>query len=255
MFKKIGFIIAVIITGLGIFFLGLDILDIAEDYRLYLPIATINTVFIAAVAMVVTYFAARVFTVTGSPEIFGLGGAVLAFGIGILIYGWFTRAVLNVRITVYDSTFFMAAVMHFCGVVLLKSKPSLSRLKLRQKQAIVLLSYLVIFVIIAVVTWLLYQGVLPSRTISRNLIHGVGAILYFASAVIYFKDYLKSGPVFYYWYSLGLVLFAFGILFASQGPLEGRLVWMGRVSQYAGGIYFLVAVLGAHQRARTLEVK
>ena len=251
MFKQFAFIIAVVITGLGIFFIGLDILDIAEDYRLYLPIATLNTVFIAAVAMLVASIAARNFTITGSPEILGLGDAVLAFGVGILIYGWFTRAVLGVRITVYDSTFFMAAVMHFCGVILLKSKLSLSRLKLRQKQAIVLLSYLVIFVIIAVVTWLLYRGVLPSRTISRDLIHGAGAILYIASAVIYLKNYLKSGTVFYYWYSLGLVLFAFGILFASQGPLEGRLVWMGRASQYVGGIYFLMAVLSVRQRART----
>jgi hypothetical protein len=203
----------------------------------------------------VAYLAARSFTTAGSPEILGLGSAALAFGVGILIYGWFTRAVLEARITVYDSTFFMAAVMHFCGVILLKSKPSLTRLKSRSKQGIVLLTYLVIFAIIAVVTWLLYRGVLPSMTIPRDLIQGISAILCIAAAVICFKIYLKSHTAFYYWYSLGLVLFAFGQLFLAQGDLESRVAWLGRASQYVGGIYFLVAILGAYRRARVPEVQ
>lgn len=254
MLKQFAFIIAVIITGLGIFFIGLNILDIDEDFRLYLPVAVLNTVFIAAVAMLVAYLAARRFTATGSPEMLGLGGAVLAFGVGILIYGWFTRAVLEVRFAVYDGTFLMAAVMHFCGVILMKSKLSMSGLKLRQKQAIVLLSYLVICVIIAVVTWLLYL-VVTSFTVPRDLFHVTAAVLFIAAAVIYFKYYRKSHFDFYYWYSLGLILFTLGILFMSQGPLESRVAWLGRAGQYIGGIYFLVAVLGAHKRARTPEVQ
>jgi hypothetical protein len=250
MFKKFGFIIAIIITALGISFLVLDIIDINEDYRLNLPIATFNTIFISVVAMAAAYLAARNFSAKGAPEVLGLGGAVLAFGAGILVYGWFTRAVLNVRITVYDGTFFMAAAIHFCGVILLSLKSRFFKFKFRQRQAVVLLSYFVVLLIISAVTWLLYQDILPSRGISRDIIHGVGAVLCIASAVVYYRKYLKSGTAFYYWYSLGLMLFIFGILFASQGPLEGKLVWLGRVSMYAGGIYFLVAVLDAHQRLK-----
>jgi hypothetical protein len=254
MLKKFAFIIAVVITGLGIFFIGLNILDIDEGYRLYLPVAILNTVLIAAVAMLVAYLAARSFATTGSPEMLGLGGAVLAFGVGILIYGWFTRAVLEVRFAVYDGTFLMAAVMHFYGIILMKSKLSMSGLKLRQKQAIVLLLYLLICVIIAVPTWLLYR-VLPSFTVPRDLFHLTGAVLCIAAAVIYFKIYRKSHLAFYYWYSLGLMLFTLGILFMSQGPLESRVAWLGRAGQYIGSIYFLVAVLGAHKRARKPEVQ
>jgi len=249
MSKQFSFIVAVVIIGLGIFFIGLDILDIAEYYRLFLPIATLNTVFIAAVAMAVAYLAARSFIATGSPEILGLGGAVLAFGVGILIYGWFTRAVLEVRLTVYDSTVFMAAVMHLGGVILLKVGLSLFRLKCRQRQGIVLLSYLVICAIIIVVTWLLYRRVLPSLTISRDLIQGIATILCITAAVICYKIYRKSQDTFYYWYSLGLVLFALGTLFISQGELESRVAWLGRISQYIGGIYFLIAGLGTYRRA------
>ncbi len=253
MFKQFTFILVVVITGLGLFFIGLDILDIAEDYRLYLPIATLNTIFISAVSMLVAYIAARSFTITGSFEILGLGGAVLAFGAGILIYGWFTRAALEVRITVYDSTVFMAGLLHFIGVILMKARLNLSGLKSRHKRGTVLLSYLVIFTIIAVVTWLLYRGVLPSLTIPRDLIQGISAILCIAAAVICFKIYLKSHSAFYYWYSLGLVLFAFGVLFISQGKLESRVAWLGRTSQYMSDIYLLVAVLGAYRCARAPE--
>ncbi len=242
-FKRVAFVIAVVITVLGIFLIGLNILDIAEDYRSHLPIATLNTVFISGVAALVVFLVAKRFTGTGSPDMLGLGSGVLAFGVGILIYSWFTSAVLQTRITVYDSAFLMAGLLHFCGIILLQTKISLSGLKSSQKRAIVLLLYLLIIGIIGTVTYLLYRGALPAMSVSRDLAQGISAVLCTIAAVISFKIYLKSHLVFNYWYALGLVLFAFGQLFISQGDLESRLAWLGRASQYIGGTYFLVGVL------------
>jgi hypothetical protein len=255
MFKRFAFITAIIIIGLGILLIGLNVLDIDENYRLYLPIALLDTVFIAATAILVAYAAARRFITAGSFKILGLGGAVSAFGLGILVYGWFTSAALEVRATVYDTTFFMAALMHFCCVTLLKEKPSFSKLKLRQKQAIVLLFYSAIFAIIIAVTLLLYRGILPSLIIPRDLIQGVSAILCIVAAVICFRHYLKSQNAFYYWYSLGLMLFTFGVLFISQGALESRVAWLGRFSQYIGSVYFLIAVLSARQQEKMSQLQ
>ncbi len=75
------------------------------------------------------------------------------------------------------------------------------------------------------------------------------------SALIYLRIYSKSRSDFYYWYSLGLILFAFGVIFISQGPLESGIAWSGRASQYAGGIYFLVSVVGANRRAGVRAVE
>jgi hypothetical protein len=256
MFKWFALGLVVAIISLGIIFIGLDILDIAEGYRLYLPIAILNTVFICVVAILVAYIATKNFTISGSPEILGLGCALLAFGGGSLLYGWLVDAGLNTRITANCSGVFIASVMHLFGASLGMAKQRLTKLEPRLKQRIVFLSYLGILVIIAVVTWLAFRGVLPSFIIPlivnievRGVIQGVAAILCVASALIYLRIYFKSRSDFYYWYSLGLILFAFGVIFISQGAVESRIAWLGRVSQYAAGIYFLVSVLGTHRRA------
>jgi hypothetical protein len=249
MLKKLAFIITIFVIVSGILFIVLNILDIAEDYRLDLPIAVFNTIFISAIAVLVAAIAARDFSNSGSLEIIGLGGAVLAFGIGILVYGWFTHSILEVRLTTYDIVVMMAGAIHLGGLILMKCKLSASGLKRQIKQVIILLLYLVIIVIIFIITWLLYEGVLPTFA-ARDLAHEITCSFSIAAAIIC----LKTHFVFYYWYSLGLVLFALGVFFLSQGSLGSPVVWLGRVSQYLGGIYFLVAVLGVNQRDRIAAV-
>jgi hypothetical protein len=250
MLKKVAFISACVIAVVGVSFIALDILDIAEDYRLHLPIAILNTVFIVGVAVPVAILAARTFLDSGVPAVIGLGGGALAFGTGILVYSWFGRSVLEVRLTVYDSAVLMAAIIHLCGVIFLKLGLNASTLKTRPKQAIALLYNLVIIGIVVVVTWLLYREVLPTLIVTRGTAHAISAVLSVAAAVICLKNYLRVHAAFYYWYSLGLVLFALGVIFVGEGALESRIVWLGRLSQYLGGIYFLVAVLGVNRRAR-----
>jgi hypothetical protein len=87
------------------------------------------------------------------------------------------------------------------------------------------------------------------------MIRGVAAILCIASALIYLRIYFKSRSDFYYWYSLGLILFAFGVIFISQGALESPIAWLGRASQYASSIYVLVAVLRDHRQASDREMR
>lgn len=256
MFKRFALGLAIAIIILGIIFIGLDILDIAEDYRLYLPIAILNTVFICAVAILVAYIAAKNFIISGSLEVLGIGCALLAFGGGSLLYGWLGDAGLNTRITANYSGVLIASAMHLFGAGLGMAKRHLIKSEPKLKQRIIFLSYLGILVIIAFVTWLAFRGVLPSFIIPlidtievRDVIQGVAAILCFASALIYLRIYFSSRSDFHYWYSLGLILFAFGVIFISLGAVESRIAWLGRASQYAAGSYFLVSVLGSYRRA------
>ena len=266
MLKRFALGLALAIISIGLIFIGLNILDISEGYRLYLPIPLIDTVFIGTIAILVAYIAAKSFMFCGSFEIWGLGCAVLAFGFGSLLYSlfywWLADAGINVRITANDSGVLIASIMHLFGAGLgmaerrhLKSGPGL-------KREIVFLSYLGILAIIAFVTWLALRGVItlflipltetpPTGIITvRDVIKGVAFIFCVASALVYLRLYFKSRLNFYYWYSLGLILFAFGVIFISQGALESRLAWLGRVSQFSGGIYFLVSVLSDNRRAR-----
>ena len=88
MLKRFAFGPVLVIASLGVIFVGLDVLDILEVYELPLPIPIFNTVFISGIAAPVAYVTTRRWAVTASPQALWLGGGVLAFGVGSLLYGW-----------------------------------------------------------------------------------------------------------------------------------------------------------------------
>jgi hypothetical protein len=260
MSKQFALGIVLVTIVLGIVFIGLNILDIDEDFRLHLPIAILNTVLISALAVLIAYIAAIGFSAGGSPELLGLGCATLAFGAGSLIRGWLEGIGLNVVITVSDSSSLIASVLYLVGAGLGVSRLHPAKLKLRQKQTIVLLCYFGALASIGLVTILVLRGVIPlfsvpgeSTSVVRGVVRGSATILLFTSFFIYLKIYFKSRTDFSYWYSLGLMLFALGVVFMSQGAIESRIAWLGRTSQYVGGLYLLVSVLGAYRRVRKIE--
>jgi hypothetical protein len=251
MYKRFSFIFVLVIIALGIVFIGLDILDVAEDFRLSLPYAVFNTVFIALAAAAVAYLAAGSYSREGKPETLFLGIAALAFGTGILVYSWFTGVSLDARLTVYDASFLILAFSHFLGMLFGKLKLNAERPARRHIYTPV--AYSGIFLVIVAVAWFLHSGVLPSLLIPRAWAHGIGAIVCLAAAAVYCLDFIKSRSDFYYWYFLGLVLFASGVLFMAQGPLESRIAWLGRAAQYCGYVYFLKAAFSAYRQARAMH--
>ena len=255
MFKLIGTLFLIFIITLGLIFIVLDILDIAEDFRLELPIATFNTILISALAVPVVICSARVFMKSGSPAAFGLDGAALAFGFSIILYGWLTNTDLNTRITAYDTGVFLAAVLHSLGAgYLFFLRRNLTG---RPTTRIIVLSVvsLVLLLVICLITWLAHQNIITfiPRSIGagfsvRDVVQGIAFILCFGAAAVYMSEYLKAKEDSSFWYSLGLVLFAAGVIFISRGPLESRIAWLGRLSEYTGGIYMLLAAFSFNQR-------
>lgn len=262
MAKRFGLGTVLVIAVLGIILVGLDVFDIKEDFRIHLPTSILNTVFISVVAVSVAFIAARSYTVTGSRQMLWLGCGALASGVGSLLRGWLVGKELNVLITIYDSTALIASVPHFIGASLSIAKLRLPESEFRRKPRIVLLFYLGTLGSIALVTMLAFRGTIPpfyvpgeSPTLLRDIVRGFATVFFLASSAICLRLYSKSRTDFLYWYSLGLMLFAFGVVFISQGPVDSRIAWLGRASQYAGSIYFLVAVLRDHRQASGRQVR
>lgn len=257
MFKRLALGLVIAVISLGVILIILNILDIAEDYRLNLPIWILNTVFVCPIVVLVAYFAAKVFMLNGSPEMLGLSCAVFAFGFVTLLYGWLTDVSLNTRIVAHDSGVLFTSVMLSSGAVLRMARFNLTKSGPRIKLIILFISYLGIIVIIGMVTWLAFRGSISFLTSVaggiglREIIRGIAVILYAALAIIYIRIYIKSCSNVYYWYFLGLILFASGVIFMSQGGLESLIEWLGRVSEYAGCIYFLVSVLDAYRGSKS----
>jgi hypothetical protein len=240
---------------LGILFIVLDILDIGEGYRLNWSIAVINTIFISAVALLTIYFTTRNYLQSGSPELLALGGGALAFGFSIVLYGWLPNSELNTRITAYDSGVLLASAVYLAGAFFGMTKQGASGGKSGGNKTSVITIYAAIVIIIAVITWLAYHGIIMVFTHEfsehftfREIVQGIAAIFCVSAALIYLRKYRGSRGDIYFWYSLGLILFAAGVIFISRGSLESRIAWLGRVSQYVGGIYLLSAALSASKR-------
>lgn len=257
MFKRLALGLVIAVISLGVILIVLNILDIAENYRLHLPIAILNTIFVCPVLILAAYFPAKVFMLNGSPEMLGLSCAVFAFGFGTLLYGWLTDASLNTHIVAHDSGVLFTSVLLSIGAVLRTAGINLTKSGPRIKLIILFISYLGIIVIIGVVTWQAFRGLFSFLTTIagdiglREIIRGIAVILYAALAIIYIRIYIKSRSNVYYWYSLGLILFASGVIFMSQGGLESLIAWLGRASEYAGCIYFLVSVFDDYRRRKS----
>ena len=256
MVKRLASVLVLLIIALGMTCLALDILDIDEDYRLFLSIPLLNTVFIFVIAVLVAYFATRSYLAVGAPVILGLGGAALAFGMGSLFKSWANLG-LDVTITVDESAALIASILHLVTAHVGIFQKGISDSESRGKSRLILGYYLGVIVCIALVIWLVHQSVIPSfaaaeetSRLLRDIVAGITSIFLLAAAVINFINYYKSGTGFYYWYALGLVLFAFGVFFISQGAVESRVAWLGRTAHYFGGIYFLISVTVSYWMAK-----
>ena len=259
MLKRFAFVLALCVIVTGVVFIALDILDIAEDFRLYISIPVLDTVFICLVAIIVVYLSTRNYATSGSWEMLGIGCAVLAFGFASLLHSWMKiEPDYNARITANDTGILIAGICHLGGGILATRRWATMLHDIGARRNILIISYLAIFLVISLVAWMAFHNIitfyirsLTDYLAGRDVIQGIAALLCMAAAIIYLRMYLKSNSVFYLWYVLGLVLFTAGYLFISRGFLESRIAWLGRTSEYIAGFYFLASVLYYRRQART----
>jgi hypothetical protein len=102
---------------------------------------------------------------------------------------------------------------------------------------------------VTLIVLLAFRGMIPSFYANpsiRDTVHGISALLFLTGSLIYLRLFLKSRYNFLYWYSLGLAFFALGIFSLSQGAIDSRLFWLGKVAHLCGHVYLFIAVISAH---------
>ena len=94
------------------------------------------------------------------------------------------------------------------------------------------------------------QGVGPTAIRQSVLI--ISILLFVISATFLMAFFTETRTRFLYWYSLGLGMFALGLVVVYTLTSIGSLMnWIGRLSQYIAGVYFLSAAMSALRLART----
>jgi PAS domain S-box-containing protein len=177
------------------------------------------------------------------------------WGVGGLLSGVLNIAYdYNAAVTEHNLLAFFSSVLHLVGVASFALTPMLF-VKGHRKPSLVIV-YLCVAVVASLTTVAAIQGGLPAfwatnnPTWIRQVVLGMAIILFTASFLIYMISYVTSRSDFHYWYSLALALIATALLAALFAHGFGTsLKWLGRMGQWLGTLYFIVAVVSARRLA------
>jgi hypothetical protein len=212
----------------------------------------LSTVFISATSFVVSYISTKGYLKTGSLSLSLLSSGVLILGLVFLIAGWGKDLVgVNAMVTIHNLGVFFSSCIFFGGAILSLGWPSYQGILPFSFKKRATLAYVGVTVFVIFLTMATLQGFLPlffvqgvGPTPLRQWVIGTAAVLFALSAIVFMRLYFKTNSNILYWYSLALTLFAFGFLDIFLVKTTGNpLTWIGRSTQYFGGLYFLIAVL------------
>jgi hypothetical protein len=148
----------------------------------------------------------------------------------------------------YDIGVLFSSVLHLSMTIITAARPGLVFRESGSRAVITVSMYIGILLILGVITWLGYRGILTYSTkiiteylTSRDVIQGLGAVFCVISAIVYLIRYSRQRRGMYFWYSLGLVMLAAGFFFVLRGFLASRVAWTGRAALYLGSIFFVIA--------------
>ena len=245
-----------------ILFLVLAILDIRTVFEpsWILPIS--NVLFLFIVPLAVVYIATQGYLQSGFITLLMLGAGTLALGLGAVLAGWvltFTGSGPNTNVTVFNLSALSSAMFHFLGAVIAFIGVDSLR-DTQHKKLNVRLTYLGIAILLALLTIGTLKGLVPvffvqgeGPTVWRQTVLGTAIALFIVSGLLFAGLYLLSRAKVLYWYLLALFLIATGLICVLfQKSVGSPIGWLGRGSQYLGGIYLLVAVVSAW---RELHIK
>jgi hypothetical protein len=242
MLKKTAVGLFIFVVVLGAICLVLDIIDVNEDYILGLPVNILNTVFIAATAIILVILAAKAYHRTGNAGLLTIGWAEMALLAGTLFKGWVSNVDGRILIVSNESLVLLAALAFLTGGILIVTRPSAYK---TSQKTIMLFSYIFTLILISSIILFMYQQILPyiikwgSISITlQDVFQRISSLFLFGSLLLYLRAYHKERTDINFWFLAGIAFWAFGQLFISLGPVEGKLAWTGRFAEYMGNLSF-----------------
>jgi PAS domain S-box-containing protein len=230
---------------------------ISEDYRrshvfeppYLLPI--LNFIFLGLSSLLVSFLAAKSYLKTGQWKLALLGSGALAFGLTGITAGWFIQMPggVNITVTIFNCGMLLAGLLHFfCSVAgILELVPARDP---DRKKRILFSIYCTILILFFLIVKIILLGWMPlffvqgiGPTMLRQFVLGTSILLLLISGIYLYSLYYRTRIYFLYWYALGLILIAEGLLGVMLSKNVGGIIgWTGRLAQYTGGIFLLVAV-------------
>jgi PAS domain S-box-containing protein len=225
---------------------------------LLLPL--LNTVLLSVVPFAIAFLAARAYAAQGSRAFLWLGCGMVAFGLGSLLSGWgIERFGQNYVVTLHNVGSLFGGPLHLVSAGLLaRGIPSARGLSRRRAGIASGCAYGIVAALLLLVSRLTIAGALPvffvqgtGPSFIRQVSLIFAAASYILSAMLLVVLYAQTGMAFLRLYANALFLMAIGLAsFLLTKNVGGLLAWIGRASQYAGGAYFIAALVAASRDAR-----
>ncbi|MGZ7047924.1 MAG: PAS domain S-box protein, partial [Methanobacterium sp.] len=239
-------------ASIPIFILIIIIAALLHNKAVWSPypiIPLLNITFLSIIMFFVSILAARSYLEGRSIPMLLLGCGTLVLGLGASLAGFeLLGNNVNSTISIYNTSAFLSGVCYLSSVILgLRMKPS----KAKNGWLSLLISYLAIFAVIFALVLLIQNHIWPvhfvqgsGATLFGLTVIYITIILFALSSILLLINKSDKGTNFRYWYGLGLGLIAVGLFGVSiQTSLGDALNWVGRISQYLGAIFILIAVI------------
>ena len=218
-----------------------------------------NTLFVGVVSFVVCFIALRNYGVTGRIQILLLGCGVLIFGIGGVLAGIVRSlpAGANLNVTIYNTGALVGAAFHVVAAFLMLAGVS-PEVGSRKRRLWLALGYGGSVLFVTLLTAASLKGLIPpffiqgsGPTLLRQRILGAADILFVFSFLVFMATYFRNKERFLYWYACALACTAISLTaFFIESSVGSPVGWVGRFSQYLGGVYFLVSLMTAIRSAQ-----
>jgi len=248
----IHYLAALPIPIIIVIILILNFSNITVVWSPYPVIPFLNIIFLSIIMLFVSILAARSYLEGRSIPILLLGCGTLALGLGSFLAGFeLLGNNINSTISIYNTSACLSGACNLASALFSFKKKTT---KARDVFTYLFFGYVSILVIIAALILLIQNNLWPIHFIQGSGATSFGleiiyiTIAFFAiSSIILLLN--KDRNNFRYWYGLGLGLIAVGLMGVSiQLKMGDPLNWVGRISQYLGAIYILIAVFSTIRR-------
>ncbi|MDQ1279108.1 MAG: hypothetical protein QG670_368, partial [Thermoproteota archaeon] len=243
-FRRFGVVLPLVLL---VAIAAVSAFDLGEAFIFSPPglILILHTIFLTGIGITVAVVSAKSYLRQGNLSVLILGAAVLTNGFASLIGGYLLS---NYGTTIHNISYLVSSAAQVTSALV-----SLSTIKSSdpsKRKTALTATYLGVAILIIALTAVTFAGFMPvfltpeGPTLIRQIVVSAIIYLFASSCILFYWRYSESKAESQYWYSLALGLFAIGFLSLTlQIQLADSFGWIGRIAQYSGSIFFLVALL------------